>query len=69
MSYYIAPGGVFDQACTEWLKENAGAKLGKKKAASKTKYTCPECDAAAWGKPELDLVCGDCECRTEADQE
>lgn len=52
ITHQIVPGGVFEQACAEWLKENAGilyhdragdddvgAKLLKKKAASKTKYT------------------------------
>ncbi len=31
-----------------------------KKAASKTKYTCPSCRANAWAKPDARLVCGDC---------
>jgi transcription elongation factor Elf1 len=39
----------------------------KKKAASKTKYTCPDCGLNAWGKPEINLVCGDCETRMEAE--
>src|SRR5712692_1717830 len=33
----------------------------KKKAASKTKYTCPTCGLNAWAKPEAPLVCGDCQ--------
>jgi predicted SprT family Zn-dependent metalloprotease len=27
---------------------------------SKVKYTCPGCKANVWGKPKLNLVCGDC---------
>ena len=82
MSHYIAPSGAFELACAEWLKVNAGilyhdragddeatAKLRKKKAASKTKYVCPDCDAAAWGKPGLNLICGDCACQMKDDQE
>jgi len=26
----------------------------------RSKFTCPSCGAAAWGKPTLRLVCGDC---------
>ncbi len=33
----------------------------KKKAASKTKYTCPGCGLNAWAKPDAPLVCGDCQ--------
>jgi hypothetical protein len=25
------------------------------------KYTCPSCEVQAWGKPQLNLVCGDCQ--------
>ncbi|MDG2450892.1 MAG: hypothetical protein P8M34_14685 [Saprospiraceae bacterium] len=32
------------------------------KPKNKVKYTCPSCAANCWGKPELNLVCGDCEC-------
>ena len=78
MSHYIEEGGPFDKMCLQWLNANRGGVLyhdlagdeeakakRKKKATSKTKYTCPDCDAAAWGKPNLHLICGDCECRME----
>jgi hypothetical protein len=32
----------------------------QKKAASKTKYTCPLCNVNAWAKPNTALICGDC---------
>jgi hypothetical protein len=44
-----------------------GEKARQKKAASKTKYTCPGCGLNAWGKPEFHLVCGECEARMAAD--
>lgn len=28
--------------------------------SNRVKYTCPSCSANAWGKPKLNLVCGDC---------
>ena len=72
VSHYIIVGGAYQKA---WLKlKSTGFKLswqsnpfgvaGKaakaKKAASKTKYTCPECEQNAWGKPGTLLICGVC---------
>ena len=31
------------------------------RAPTRAKFTCPGCKAAAWGKPGLSLVCGDCQ--------
>jgi SprT-like family len=43
--------------------------LKKKKAASKSRYTCPGCEVPkhVWGKPELHIICGECEGRFEVD--
>ncbi len=38
----------------------------EKKAASKTKYTCPGCGANAWAKPKTGLGCTDCNLPLEA---
>lgn len=79
VSHYIEPGGAFESACAELMKlgfdalyvelwnEGEAAKR-KKKAASKTRYSCPTCDANAWAKPGLNLVCGDCEERMQAEE-
>ena len=32
----------------------------KAKRLSKSKYSCPQCSIAVWGKPLLNIVCGDC---------
>ncbi len=32
----------------------------RKKRASKTKYSCPECRLNAWAKPDTPLLCGRC---------
>jgi predicted SprT family Zn-dependent metalloprotease len=29
-------------------------------ASNRVKFVCGQCDAQAWGKPSLNLVCGDC---------
>jgi predicted SprT family Zn-dependent metalloprotease len=78
VSHYIEHGGPFARACAELMKdgfdalyvelwsEGAAAKR-KKKAASKTRYTCPECQTNAWAKPNVHLVCGECDERMEED--
>jgi len=70
VSHYIAGGGAFDRACSELVRGGFAVRYvelwtdpeaRKKKAASKTRYTCPSCGLNAWGKPAINLVCGDCE--------
>ena len=68
MSHYIAPDGRFAAACAELLRRGVGIAYvdiwdedaRRKKAASKTKYTCASCGLNAWAKPGVALVCGDC---------
>jgi ribosomal protein L37AE/L43A len=72
-SHYIIEGGAFALAYDALTKngmaelyvelwdDEAAKKTRKAKAASKTKYTCPDCDANAWAKPATRLICGDCE--------
>ena len=80
VSHYIEAGGRFEKACAELvgkgfdplyveLWSEGGEKARKKKAASKTRYTCPACDTNAWAKPGVHLVCGDCDERMEADDD
>lgn len=71
VSHYIIERGVFEKACTMFLADGfilynddsseAGKAKAKKKAASKTKYTCSECDTNAWAKPNTHLNCGACD--------
>ncbi len=70
MTHYIEAGGRFQKSCAaligrgfvlpyvELWDEQNGSKA--KKAASKTKYTCPKCQANAWAKPGTALICGAC---------
>jgi hypothetical protein len=73
MTHTIDSGGPFDRACARYLHESAAVlyhdragaaqaagKTAKKKAASKTKYTCPVCGLNAWAKPGVILICGEC---------
>jgi predicted SprT family Zn-dependent metalloprotease len=73
MTHFVQPQGRFEQACTAYLaagdaflyQDRAGdeeaTKTRRKKAASKTKFTCPVCELNAWAKPDARLLCGDCE--------
>lgn len=69
MTHYIMDGGAFDVAASELLAK--GQKVDwqsyaidetsrRKKNASKTKYTCPECGVNAWAKPDVQLACVEC---------
>ncbi|WP_262300132.1 SprT-like domain-containing protein [Microvirga sesbaniae] len=79
VSHYIIDGGPYCRAYAELaaqgfpplyveLWSDADARKAKKKAASKTKYTCPDCAANAWAKPGTKLICGDCETAMEAEE-
>jgi hypothetical protein len=70
MTHLIAENGRFAQAVNKLLVEHPAILYSdrsdtdtarKKKAASKTKYTCPTCGLNAWAKPEAPLVCGTCQ--------
>jgi predicted SprT family Zn-dependent metalloprotease len=72
VSHYIEAGGRFDRACDELLSQGftiefadrltttAPAK-GNAKSRNKVTYSCTGCDANTWGKPGLNLICGDCD--------
>ena len=72
MTHYIIEGGPFARAFaampekhllpwSSWEPDPAARRKIRKLALAKNKvkYTCPVCEANAWGKPELHLVCGD----------
>lgn len=45
---------------------NAASATTGVKSREKTKYHCPDCGVNVWGKPELNLSCGDCDRKLEA---
>ena len=73
VTHFIEAGGRFDRACTTYLAagdailyldrdgDEEAIRVRRKKAASKTRYTCPGCGLNAWAKPDAPLVCGDCD--------
>jgi len=70
VSHYIADEGKFARSCAALLADGftlpyieiqEQGETGKKKAASKTKYTCPSCNLNAWAKPDTRLKCADCD--------
>lgn len=78
MSHYILKNGKFADVCAKFLALGTlqlysdafgDQKLAKKKAESKTKYTCDECGVNAWAKPDTNLICGDCDCAMISENE
>src|SRR5271157_2535119 len=76
VSHAIDESGHFAKACAAFLAtspailyhDRAGeGEARKKKAASKTKFTCPTCGQNAWAKPDAHLICGDCDEPMEAE--
>jgi hypothetical protein len=74
MTHYIVANGPFDTVTTAFLVRRGeailwcsgepseeGQKRKAKSSASKTKFSCPDCEQAAWAKPTAKLMCGDCE--------
>lgn len=76
MTHYILEGGKFDKASKKlmaketfyipFLDRPGNEEVRKKKAASKTKYSCSTCGLNAWAKPETSLICGDCKTPLQA---
>ncbi|HWG06716.1 MAG TPA: hypothetical protein VG271_17030 [Beijerinckiaceae bacterium] len=77
---HIEAGGRFERACADLAKRGfdplyvelwseGGKKIHKKKAASKRRYTCPECETNAWATPNIHLISGDCDARMVAEDE
>lgn len=71
VSHYIDEQGLFIQHCCELLHQgvdlpyievwnNQQKEAQRKKAASKTKYSCHTCGMNAWAKPNSKLICGAC---------
>ncbi len=76
MTHLIEENGRFARAVTKLLEEHPAILYSdrsennperKKKAASKTKYTCPTCGLNAWAKPDAPLVCGTCQEQMQAE--
>jgi predicted SprT family Zn-dependent metalloprotease len=69
VTHYIAAGGRFAIVADELIRSGFTVRYVdqprdqeavKKKAASKTKYTCPGCGLNAWAKPDVRIACIAC---------
>jgi predicted SprT family Zn-dependent metalloprotease len=68
MADYSIEGGVFEKAFSEipeemllpFIAHPDEEKKKKSKKKNKVKYTCPMCNANAWGKRGLLIHCGEC---------
>lgn len=69
VTHWIDPDGVFVEALQQlmpfdlpYFTQPLGAGAGaKKKDLSKVKRECPCCNAKAWAKQGMRIICGDCE--------
>jgi SprT-like family len=69
VSHYIIDSGPFQVAFEKmpreyllpWLSLEQTPAEKPKKDPSKTRYTCPACGINTWGKPDLNLLCIDCQ--------
>jgi len=62
----VANGDIEDMAgdLATWgieIGEDGELVFQQEQKQTRTKFTCPSCEASAWGKPSLNLLCGDCE--------
>jgi hypothetical protein len=67
MTHYAEEGGVFEQAFDAlmpfdipYFTQPRTAGGAKKKDLSKVKRECPCCNAKAWAKQGMNVICGDC---------
>lgn len=80
MSDYPIPGGPFMAAYNKLMltgfsipwgdmpEDDAGGSSGGNRS-NRFKYTCPGCGSNIWGKPGLNVVCGDCMQHFECDEQ
>ncbi len=69
ITHYIIEGDLFDrvfeQLPADWFLPFTAAPLGdvpcKRSARAKTTFVCPDCGTKAWGKPDLRIVCLECD--------
>ena len=67
MSHFVLRGGLYEKSFNEL--ENLGGKMSwiesigeqKKNYVKKMKYVCPGCNIKLWGKPNLNIICGNCD--------
>jgi hypothetical protein len=54
--------GAWEQAAEAFTSngETGTSEMVKPRPPSKLKYSCPKCQANAWGKPGLEIICGAC---------
>ncbi len=66
VTHMIQEGKLFDTVASDFLDKNEvilyheNEVIAKSKEKNKVKYTCPNCDANAWGSPTINIECGDC---------
>jgi predicted SprT family Zn-dependent metalloprotease len=65
MSHYVLEGGPYQTAFRRmagngWRLDWERASEGERTSGQRTKYLCPSCRSAVWGRPDLRITCDDC---------
>lgn len=55
--FHLSWGEIVADIDENQVEKGGGSGKGK---TTRVRFTCPACDANAWGKPTLKLICGDC---------
>ncbi len=70
VTHCIEPGGKFDEIAKHllqtgghihWKSYSTSPAAKKGNSGKRTKYTCQSCGLAAWAKPDVHIVCGECD--------
>lgn len=68
MSHFILENGPFNHAADEWIRKTGGgfnmvrvhSIRRDQQSRNKVAYVCEDCRSKVWGKPGLNILCGDC---------
>ena len=67
---YILPFTSIESTFEQIMKGRSNSQGDKEplppKKKNKVKYTCPSCSMNVWGKPDLNINCGECDQRLES---
>lgn len=63
IQFHFEPDTFLHSIYRDVLPEGSFLEPPSMRNKNKVKYQCPNCYVAVWGKPGINLICGDC--RTE----
>ena len=68
MMEYVIEGGLFEKFARKFIQANKikfgsmpQMTISKNRKKNKVTYICPSCSMKVWGKPNININCGDCD--------